>query len=129
PPLITPRFLRSETDRRTAAALLRRQRDLLATAPLADLVEHEESPGDDVVEDAAVADHVRRTGVGIYHAVGSCAMGPADDDVVDARLRVRGAPGLRVVDASIFPVPPSGGTAAPTMAAAWRAADMLQEEW
>ena len=55
------------------------------------------------------------------------AMGPAADDVVDPQLRVRGVTGLRVVDASVLPVQVAGNTAAPTMAVAWIAADLILE--
>ena len=68
------------------------------------------------------------TGTGIYHAVGSAAMGPDDDDVVDARLRVRGVDGLRIADASVLPVQVSGNTAAPAMLVGYRAADLLLSE-
>ena len=47
---------------------------------------------------------------------------------MDARLRLRGVHGLRVVDTSVFPTMPSGNTAAPTMALAWRVADLIREE-
>ena len=42
----------------------------------------------------------------IYHAAGTCRMGPTSDRgaVVDADLRVHGIDGLRVADASIMPV-------------------------
>ena len=46
----------------------------------------------------------------IPHVVGTCAMGPATaaGAVVDHAARVHGVAGLRVVDASIIPAPPSG---------------------
>jgi choline dehydrogenase-like flavoprotein len=40
---------------------------------------------------------------------------------------VRGVHGLRVVDASVFAEHPSASTAAPTMALAWRAADLIRQ--
>jgi choline dehydrogenase-like flavoprotein len=52
-------------------------------------------------------------------------MGPNDDDVVDPQLRVRGVTGLRVVNASVLPVQLAGNMAAPTMAVAWTAADLI----
>ena len=41
----------------------------------------------------------------IYHASGTCRMGPATDRdaVVDADLRVHGIDGVRIADASIMP--------------------------
>ena len=55
-------------------------------------------------------------------------MDPNDDDVIDSRLRVRGVSGLRVIDASSFPIQVSGNTAAPTMALGWRGAELIAEE-
>lgn len=67
-------------------------------------------------------------GATIYHGVGSNAMGPSDDDVVDSRLRVREVSGLRVTYASVLPGQVSGNTAAPAMAIGWRGADFVLDD-
>jgi choline dehydrogenase len=128
PPVIDARFLETERDRAAMAPVIEVARGVLAEAPAAALIAAEEFPGPSVGAGQATVDYALATGTGIYHAVGSAAMGPADDDVVDTRLRVRGVTGLRVADASVLPVQLSGNTAAPAMLVGYRAADLLLSE-
>jgi 5-(hydroxymethyl)furfural/furfural oxidase len=73
---------------------------------------------------------IRRAAVGVWHASCTCRMG-ADSDpmaVTDNQGRVRGISGLRVVDASIFPVVPSANTNFPTIMAAEKIAETILKD-
>ena len=80
-------------------------------------------------EDEAEA-FIRRAAVGVWHASCTCRMGAEDDPmaVTDNQGRVRGVDGLRVVDASIFPVVPSANTNFPTIMTAEKIADTILAE-
>jgi choline dehydrogenase-like flavoprotein len=124
-PVITTRYLETDGDRAATGAVLGAARGVLGGGPVAELIGEEEFPGPAVATPEEVVRYALDTGTGIYHAVGSAAMGPRDDDVVDPELRVRGVEGLRVADASVLPGQVSGNTAAPAMAVGWRAADLV----
>ena len=62
----------------------------------------------------------------MWHACGTCRMGPDRMAVVDSDLKVHGLQGLRIIDASIMPTIPSGNTAAPTLMIAERGADLIR---
>jgi choline dehydrogenase len=125
PPVIDARFLATERDRDAVAPVLEIARAVLAEAPTRALIAAEEFPGPSVATRQETVEYSRATGTGLYHAVGSAAMGAGDDDVVDASLRVRGLTGLRIADASILPVQVSGNTAAPATLVGYRAADLI----
>ncbi|KAH8882927.1 GMC oxidoreductase-like protein [Thozetella sp. PMI_491] len=64
------------------------------------------------------------------HPCGTAAMLPRElGGVVDAELRVHGLDGLRVIDASIFPLVPATHTSATVYAVAEKAADLIIERW
>ena len=81
-------------------------------------------------DDDALEDFVRKSAIGVWHASCSCRMGRPDDPmaVVGTQGRVRGTHGLRVVDASIFPVVPCANTNFPTLMAAEKIADAMQSQ-
>ena len=84
---------------------------------------------DDVMSDDEVLEaFVRKAAIGVWHASCTCRMGRADDpmSVVDTQGRVQGVQGLRVVDASIFPVVPCANTNFPTLMTAEKIADAMQ---
>jgi 5-(hydroxymethyl)furfural/furfural oxidase len=80
-------------------------------------------------DDEALEAFVRKATIGVWHASCTCRMGRADDpmSVVDTEGRVKGLQGLRVVDASIFPVVPCANTNFPTLMAAEKIADAMMQ--
>ncbi len=79
-------------------------------------------------DDEALEAFVRKSAIGVWHASCSCRMGRDDDPmaVVDTQGRVKGVQGLRVVDASIFPVVPCANTNFPTLMSAEKIAAAMQ---
>ena len=79
-------------------------------------------------DDEAMEAFVRKAAIGVWHASCSCRMGRQDDPmaVVDTQGRVKGVQGLRVVDASIFPVVPCANTNFPTLMAAEKITEAMQ---
>jgi choline dehydrogenase len=121
-------YLATEHDRATTVGAFRAVRRLFAAQPLAKRILQETEPGRAVQTDQQILDSVLAAGGCGYHAIGTCAMGPDDDDVVDARLRVREVGRLRVVDASVLPIMVSGNLNGPVTALAWHAADLIAED-
>ncbi|WP_068017663.1 GMC family oxidoreductase [Nocardia mexicana] len=122
---IDANYFATDHDRRVAVDTFRTMRRLFATEPLASRLGPETTPGPHVDTDAEIIDACLDGGVCGYHAIGTAAMGPDADDVVDPQLRVRGVAALRVVDVSVLPTMVSGNLNGPVTALAWRAADLI----
>ncbi|MBB3189766.1 choline dehydrogenase [Halomonas cerina] len=84
------------------------------------------SPGADVQSDEQLDAFVREHAETAYHPCGSCRMGEGEDAVVDGAGQAHGLEGLRVVDASLFPVIPTGNLNAPTIMLAEKIADKIR---
>jgi choline dehydrogenase-like flavoprotein len=126
PPEINANYFVDEEDRRVTGTIVDHLRNVFAQEPIASEIQEEEFPGTEIQSAEDVINFAHSPGITIYHAVGSAAMGPNDDDVVAPDLRVRGVDGLRVADISILPIQVSGNTAAPAMAVGWLAADVIR---
>lgn len=126
-PAISPNYLATAEDRQVAADSLRVTRRIAAQPALARYQPEEWKPGSQYQSDAELGHLAGDIATTIFHPVGTCRMGRGDDPaaVVDARLRVRGVAGLRVVDASVMPSITSGNTNAPTLMLAERAAQWI----
>jgi choline dehydrogenase len=125
-PEIAPNYLSTEADRQIAAQAIRLTRRIVAQAPLARYRPQEFRPGPEVGDDdAALARAAGEIGTTIFHPVGTAKMGTDPAAVVDARLRVHGIEGLRVIDASVMPTITSGNTNSPVIMIAEKGAVMV----
>ncbi len=129
-PAITLNYLSAEADRKVAVNAIKLTRKIAAAAALAKYQPQEFMPGPAFNSDEELARAAGNIGTTIFHPVGTCKMGTANDGmaVVDSRLRVHGVAGLRVVDASIMPTITSGNTNSPTIMIAERASAMIIED-
>ena len=126
-PKITPNYLSTAQDLTTAAAALTLTRSIVAAPALARYAPQEFKPGIHYRTEEELAEAAGHIGTTIFHPVGTCKMGKADDAlaVVDSELRVNGVRRLRVVDASVMPFITSGNTNSPTLMIAEKAAEMI----
>ena len=85
-------------------------------------------PGPSFQSNEALAHAAGDIGTTIFHPVGTCKMGRADDlhAVVGPDLAVRGIDRLSVIDASVMPTITSGNTNTPTVMIAERGARLLR---
>jgi choline dehydrogenase-like flavoprotein len=125
-------YLSTPDDRELAIESIRITRRIMGRKALAPYRPVEIRPGPQVRDDDgdALLEAFRTHATTIFHPVGTARMGSVHDAnaVVDARLRVIGLDGLRVIDASVMPTITSGNTNAPTMMIAEKGAAMVLED-
>ena len=123
---VTLNILDTEADRAQMRGAFRVARRIYRTAPMAELVGSEKSPGEQVQSDDELDAYISATCYVAQHPVGTCAMGLGDTSVVDSELRVIGVEGLRVVDCSVMPTVPGGNTNLPAIMVGEKAADLIK---
>jgi choline dehydrogenase len=106
-PLIRANYLDHPNDMRIMIGAARLCARIGRLKPLADLIETQLRPEHDDGTDAALERHIRATASTVFHPCGTARMGSDARAVLDPELRVRGIEGLRVADASVFPIIPS----------------------
>jgi choline dehydrogenase len=129
-PAIAPNYLSTDEDRKIAADSLRLTRRIVAQSALAPYAPEEYKPGVQFQTDAELAKLAGDIATTIFHPAGTTKMGVDSDPlaVVDARLKVRGVAGLRVVDTGVMPRITSGNTNSPTLMIAERAAQWIAQD-
>lgn len=108
-----PNWLSDPRDVDVAVAAFKRSREIMNTTALREARIGDESeafPGYEVSSDENILAQIRKMAQTVYHAAGTNIMGRQDDDMAvdDSQARVIGVDGLRVVDASVFPILPPG---------------------
>jgi choline dehydrogenase len=125
-PRIEANYLTHPNDVRVMLEAAKLARRIAATKPFAGLIEEELAPGRHVENDAATLAYLREAGTTVYHPCGTVRMGSDDHAPLDTQLRLRGVEGLRVVDASVFPLMPSSNIHPAVLMTAERAAEMIR---
>ena len=128
PPEMQPNYLATELDRATTVAGVKAARAIAEAPAMRPYVKREVKPGPDAASDADLLEFCRNSGATIFHPTGTCRMGGDPLAVVDARLRVHGVAGLRVIDCSAMPTLVSGNTNAPAVMMAEKAVDLIRED-
>ena len=124
-PHMVANYLTDERDFAPLVEGIRLIRRIFDASPFKEHFRGELMPGPIYQSDDELKDYLRANGQSMYHPVGTCRMGIDESAVVDPELRVRGIAGLRVVDASVMPLIPSGNTNAPTIMVAEKAVDLM----
>ena len=127
-PVIDPNFLGERNDMDRLIRGFKLMREVLQQPALTRLGGAETAASARATTDFQIENYIRERADTVYHPVGTCRMGKGTMDVVDARLKVHGISGLRVVDASIMPRVVSGNTNAPVIMIAEKAAAMIQSD-
>lgn len=128
-PRIQPNSLSTEEDRNAAVQAGKVLQRFAAADSLKAVTTQAKAPDLMKLDDEGLLADFQQRASTVYHPTCTCRMGRDDwTSVLDARLRVHGIAGVRVVDASAFPNITSGNTNAPTMMLAMRAADLILED-
>jgi choline dehydrogenase len=127
-PLINPNYLGVESDLERLVQAVEIARDIFATKAFSGWVKQELLPGPNVKDRDQLRAFVRQRADSYHHQAGSCKMGVDRMAVVDPQLRVYGVQGLRVADASVMPVVPSGNCHTGIVAIAEKVSDLIKQE-
>ncbi|OBT65798.1 hypothetical protein VE03_03316 [Pseudogymnoascus sp. 23342-1-I1] len=129
-PLIDPGYLTHPADVEVLIKGLELLEKMVATSPFKEKIKRRYHPVDlDFGDKKSVEEYLRKTCATEYHPIASVAMGKKGVGAVDDRLKVWGAKGLRVVDASVMPLHVSGNIVSTVYAIAEKASDLIKEDW
>lgn len=128
-PLVNPNYLGAETDLERLMQGVTIAREIFATKAFSGWVKQELLPGPDIKDKDQLRTFVKQTADSYHHQAGSCKMGLDSLAVVDPSLRVYGVEGLRVADASVMPVLPSGNCNTGIVMIAEKVSDLIKADY
>jgi choline dehydrogenase len=126
-PEIDPGYYADGADLDAMIAGYRTLFDVVGQGPIAKYIAEPWDPASSNPTTDDIVASIARRGQTVYHPVGTCSMGTAEDSVVDPELKVHGVEGLRVADASVMPRVTRGNTNAPTVMIGEKCADLIKE--
>ena len=125
-PLVNPNYLATEADTQRLLDAVKLARRIFATKAFSTWTAQELLPGPAVATDEQLREFVRQRADSYHHQAGSCKMGVDDMAVVNPDLKVHSLEGVRVADASVMPVVPSGNCNAGVLMIAEKCADLIK---
>ncbi|KAL2810758.1 hypothetical protein BJX63DRAFT_401176 [Aspergillus granulosus] len=126
-PLADPAFLRNPVDVKILIEAIKFARTVAQTPELAAFNPVELVPGANLTSDEDLEAYIRGAAGSLFHPSGTCSVGTLENGgVVDTDFRVHGVRGLRVVDASVFPMLPATHIQSSVYAVAEKAAEAIK---
>ena len=103
-PIIDPQYFAEPYDVYAGIQAIKAAQTFLSAPAWQDYIVGPYGPTANLTTDAAIQEYIETYGSTIFHPIGTAYAAPASSPkgVVDSHLKVKGATGLRVVDASIF---------------------------
>lgn len=124
-PLIDPNYFSHPSDVAELVKGVHAMREVMAQREIAQYHQGEIGVWKDAKTDAEILHAIRETAYTGHHVCSTARMGTDLNAVLDGELRVRGAQGLRVCDASAMPSQITGNLYATVVMMAEKAADMI----
>lgn len=122
-PLIFSNYFGSAADKVAVIWGYKKLREILASDELKSVVVQEFYPGANVTTDEEIWAAIQQQAYSFHHPLGTVAIGKA----LDSNWRLKGLKGIRVIDSSTFPSPPSCHPQADVYAIAHRAAKDIRD--